>query len=416
MTKTKIYIVFISFILSSCSNFLTWHLDKGIHKNRNISLTNNELELESIQKKYNVSSSEIWSTSTNNGIQGNTGYLRLLKKNNTIYSVDSKGVLSAVSSTNGNIIWQVSTNHSVSSGISLIDNKICLGTVDAKLVCFNINSLGDNTYYPLITSIKKSTTFSKRIPDISIDLLTELASPVLPINNLILMKLDNDDLYLVDPATKDIIWKSESQNIPLRTKGASIPLILENSVFSARDNGSLSAYDKTTGTLQWLTIISSRSGRNDLESQRDAEMVILADKNKLYYGHYQGSLASLNRNNGNKIWSSPFSFTNNILLHKSSIYGSTTDNLLVSLDEASGFLNWKKQIDQKITEPFIIDKVVMVFSTDGTLLGYDIETGTQIYKKEHGYELNSRTQFIVEKNNVFFQTNDGDTICLQVNI
>ena len=84
---------------------------------------------------YNVSSSEKWSTSTNNGIQGNTGYLRILKKNNTIYSVDSDGLLSAVSSDDGDIIWQIPTNYDVSSGISILNNKICLGTTDAKLIC-----------------------------------------------------------------------------------------------------------------------------------------------------------------------------------------------------------------------------------------------------------------------------------------
>ncbi len=405
-----------SLFLTSCSNFLTWHLDRGIHKDKIFSPSNNTDQKDMPQDKYNVSSTEKWLTSTNNGIEGNTGYLRILKKNNTIYSVDSNGLLSALSSNNGEIIWQTSTNYDVSSGISLIDNKICLGTADAKLICFKIDSLSNDSHLPLITSIKNSTTFSKRVPDIEMDLFSELASPVLPINNLILMKLDNDDLYLTDPLTLDVIWKTESQNIPLRTKGSSMPLILENSVFIARDNGSLSAYDKTTGTLNWLTIISSRSGRNDLESQRDAEMSILTKNNKIYYGHYQGSLTSLDKNTGNRIWSSPFSFLNNISLHKNSIYGSTSDNLLVSLDEASGFLNWKKEINKRITEPFIIEKVVMIFTTSGTLLGYDLDTGTKVYEKEYGYDLNSRTQFIIEKNNIFFQTNDGDTICLQVNL
>ena len=416
MTKFKLYILFLSFLLTSCSNFLTWHLDRGIHKNKISVPSNNASQPETLQNKYDVSSTEIWSTSTNNGIEGNTGYLRILKKNNSIYSVDSNGLLSAVSSDNGEIIWQISTNYDVSSGISLVNNKICLGTTDAKLICFKINSLSDSSHVPILTSIKNSTTFSKKVPDIKIDLLSELASPVLPINNLILMKLDNDDLYLMDPSTKDVIWKTESQNIPLRTKGASMPFILDNSVFIARDNGSLSAYDKTTGILKWLTIISSRSGRNDLESQRDAEMSILIKNNKIYYGHYQGSLASLDKNTGDRIWSSPFSFSNNISLYKNSIYGSTSDNLLVSLDEASGFLNWKKEINTKITEPFIIEKVVMIFTTNGTLLGYDLETGIKVHEKEYGYDLNAKTQFIIQKNNIFFQTNDGDTIRLQVNL
>ena len=413
--KSRFKIIFLSLVLSSCSNILTWHLDMGIHKNKSLK-TNSTSQSETIKENYNISSSEIWSTSTNKGMHGNTGYLKTYKKNNLIYSVDSYGLLSAVSTNTGEIAWQIATNYDVSSGISVLNDKVCFGTVDAKLICFGIETLSVNSHIPLITSMKNFTTFSKSNPDVEIDLITELASPILSVNNLYLLKLDNDDLYLIDPASKDIIWKSESQNIPLRSKGASMPLVQNNTVYIARDNGSLSAYDQTNGTLKWFTIISSRSGRNDLESQRDAEMNILVSNDRLFYGHYQGEIAALDLSSGDIVWSSPLSFINNILIHSSSILGSTTSNVLVSLDEASGFINWKSEVNKDITEPFIIDKIVMIFSTDGTLFGYDMESGEKVYEEEYGYDIHQKTEFIVEKNNIYFQSNDGDTIHLRVSL
>ena len=415
MMKSRFTIIFLSLILSSCSNILTWHLDMGIHKNKSIK-TNSTSQSETIKENYNISSSEIWSTTTNKGMHGNTGYLNTYKKNNLIYSVDSYGLLSAVSTNTGEIAWQIATNYDVSSGVSVLNDKVCFGTMDAKLICFGIETLSVNSYMPLISSMKNFTTLSKSNPDIEIDLITELASPILSVNNLYLLKLDNDDLYLIDPVTKDIIWKSESQNIPLRSKGASMPLVQNNTVYIARDNGSLSAYDKTNGTLKWFTIISSRSGRNDLESQRDAEMNILVSNDRLFYGHYQGEIAALDLSSGDIVWSSPLSFINNISIHSSSILGSTTSNVLVSLDEASGFINWKSEVNKDITEPFIIDKIVMIFSTDGTLFGYDMESGEKVYEEEYGYNIHPKTEFIVEKNNVYFQSNDGDTIHLRVSL
>ena len=415
MIKYRFNIILLSLILSSCSNLLTWHLDKGIHKETSTQVNSNS-ESEIIKKNFNVSSTEIWSTSTNSGIHGNTGYLKTYKEDNLIYSVDSYGLVSAISSTNGDIVWQVATNYDVSSGISLLNDKLCFGTMDAKLICFDIETLSDNSHLPFISSMKNLTTFSKSSPDVEIDLITELASPILSINNLFLLKLDNDDLYLIDPSSQDVIWKSESQNIPLRTKGASIPLVLNKTVYIARDNGSLSAYDQTNGTLKWLTVISSRSGRNDLESQRDAEMNILINDNLLFYGHYQGDLASLDLNTGDIIWSSPLSFINNLSIYGSSILGSTTNNVLISLDKASGFVIWKKEINKDITEPIIIDRIVMTFSTDGTLYGYDIESGEMVYQEEYGYDIHPKTEFIVEKNDIYFQSNDGDIIHLRVNL
>ena len=153
MIKYRFNIIFLSFILSSCSNFLTWHLDKGIHKKTSIR-PDAIVESQTITENYDVSSSEIWSTSTNKGIHGNTGYLKTYKKNNLIYSVDSYGLMSAVSSTSGKIIWQIATNYDVSSGISVLNDKACFGTMDAKLICFDIETLSGNSHLPVITSLK----------------------------------------------------------------------------------------------------------------------------------------------------------------------------------------------------------------------------------------------------------------------
>ena len=61
-------------------------------------------------------------------------------------------------------------------------------------------------------------------------------------------------------------------------------------------------------------------------------------------------------------------FINNLTIKNNSIFGSTTDNMLVSLDQASGFLNWKVNLNESVTEPFVIGKTVMVFSVTGILL------------------------------------------------
>ena len=413
MNKKYFYILSL-LLVSSCSNILTWHLDKGIHKNSSPSQITKKTKNTEVEPTYNISSNIVWSTSVNGGIYGNTAYMSMVKDNNILYSVDTDGLISAVSSQDGSTIWQVPTNYEISSGPSVLNDKICVGTMNAKLACFDINSLATNSYIPLISYIQNSTTFSEASTYIEIDLITELASPIQMINNLFLLKLDNDDLYLIDSDTQDTIWKSESQNIPLRTKGASKPKLYNNSVLLARDNGSIASYNQINGTLEWFTIISSRSGRNDLESQRDAEMDILIQDERLFYGHYQGDLASLDIRTGDIIWSSPFSFINNLTIKNNSIFGSTTDNMLVSLDQASGFLNWKVNLNESVTEPFVIGKTVMVFSVTGILYGYNIETGNQVYKMDYGYDLHTRTQFIKDKNIIYFQTTDGDIICLQV--
>ena len=411
-------LLFITIVISSCSNLLTWHLDKGIHKKAResdkIDTINSVNALPVIN--MNIRSNILWSTSVNSAPDGNTGYLRIKKINSTIYTVDNDGMLSALSTEDGDILWQVPTKYDVSSGISIVNNKACIGTTNAKLLCYELSNLASNKHIPLVSNIQNIATFSEYEADIDINLVTELASPILSINNLFLLKLDNDDLYLIDPVSHNIIWKSESRNIPLRTKGSSMPLIHEDNVFIARDNGSIASYNKFNGALNWFTITSSRSGRNDLESQRDAEMDIRVEEDKLYYGHFQGNLASLDKNSGKIIWSSPFSIESNISLASNSIIGSTTENMLISLDKTSGFLNWKQEINDNITEPFIIDNIAMIITTSGLLIGHDLESGSRVFEKDLGFDINHQTQFITNKNKVYFQSENGKIVCLQITI
>ena len=93
-------------------------------------------------------------------------------------------------------------------------------------------------------------------------------------------------------------------------------------------------------------------------------MEIIIDNDKLYYGHFQGELNALDISTGNIVWTSPFSFINNITINNNAIYGTTSDNMIVSIDQASGFLNWKsKTSSEQLTQPFIVSNVIMAFTT-----------------------------------------------------
>ena len=415
----KRFIILFFLFISSCSNLLTWHLDKGIHKQAKIEAKQSSSEKvinSESTSKIDISVTFVWSKSVNSGIKGNSSYLHAEKINNSLYTIDTDGLLSAIDLTTGNIEWSVPTNRQISSGLSSINNSICLGTTNAKLICHDIDLLASNKYTPLISSLSNITEFSEYPAEIEVDLITELATPTIAINNLLLLKLDNDDLYLIDPSDRSTIWKSESQNITLRTKGSSKPLYQNNTVFVARDNGSVSSYNAIDGTLNWFTIISSRSGRNDLESQRDAEMQIIIDNESLYYGHFQGELNALDINTGNIIWASPFSFINDIVINDNSIYGSTSDNMLVSIDQASGFVNWKsKTSSEKFTQPFIINDLVMAFTTQGRLVAFN-KNGYLVYEKEFDLDIHSQTKFIQDGNKLYFQTIDGDIVHLIINL
>ena len=145
-------------------------------------------------------------------------------------------------------------------------------------------------------------------------------------------------------------------------------------------------------------------------------MQINIDNDKLYYGHFQGELTALDRNTWNIIWTSPFSFINDIIINDNAIYGSTSDNKLVSIDQASGFLNWRSKISsEQFTQPFIIKDLVMTFTTQGTLVAFK-KDGTNVYEEKFDLNLHPQTKFILDGNKLYFQTLDGDIVHFVITI
>lgn len=403
-------------LLSSCSNFFTWHLD--LREKRGLDTGNVAIEQkkETIRSNISVNTQVNWYTNVNKGASGFTDYLRIVEINDIFYMVDSYGLLSAIDK-DGDIQWSMPVNVDVSSGLSVIDNMICIGSNDARLLCYDVNQLSLNKHTTIISSINNAVTFDKLDPKLEMELITELSSPVINKNSLLLLKLDNDDIFMIDSMTKKTLWESRGQNIPLKTKGSSMPLIDNDTVIVARDNGSISSYNILDGTLNWFSIISSRSGRNDLEAQRDAEMNIAIVSDKIIYGHYQGSLTLLDQKNGQTIWASPFSFVNDIVVNNNSIYGSTSDNYVISIDLASGFLNWKYDVsnDKVLSHPVVIDDIIALVTTDGDLMTFDKELGTLISIKETGFEFHQQVNIINHGKQIYIQTLDGKLVNIEIN-
>ena len=168
----KPFIILFLLLMSSCSNLLTWHLDKGIHRQAKIDGNQSSTEQivdNEVITKVDISATMLWSKSVNSGLEGNSAYLYQEKKNNIIFTVDTDGLLSAIDLTNGNINWSVPTNREVSSGISVINNSICLGTSSAELICHNINLLASNQHTPIITSLSNLTKFSEYPAETKLD-------------------------------------------------------------------------------------------------------------------------------------------------------------------------------------------------------------------------------------------------------
>ena len=319
----------------------------------------------------------LWSTDTGEERSYKTGTLQPVFSNNISYTIDSEGKVTAINLSSGNIEWVYDLELSVSSGLSLHEDMLFFGTSDGKYYGYKIDSL--NSSYGLldrldITSFLRESSIK---PDVLVQLLSEVSSTGLGLDNLMFIKLDDGNTVAVNIDNSNIEWQYKGKNVPLSMKGSGSISNLNNNLFIARDDGNLISLRKESGKLNWLVSISPKSGRNELESLRDIEMTPYVKDGLVFVGSFQGNLVSVDSISGNIIWSTPMSVLSNIDIDENYIYVADSKGAIYALDRFSGFTKWKITLEDNLigTQTFSLDEYIINVSTNGYIMVIDKEKG-----------------------------------------
>ena len=331
-----------------------------------------------IKEYQNISVKLLWSTDIGQGRSFKTGTLQPIFANNNSYTIDSEGLITSIDLSSGKIKWVYDLDLNVSSGLSLHNDMLFFGTNDGKYYGYKIDRLTSS--YKFFDKFDITSLFQKSSikPDLLVQLLSEVSSPGLGIDNLIFIKLDDGNTAAINIENSKIKWKYKGRNVPLSMKGSGAIVNLNNNLFIARDDGNLISLKKNTGKLNWLISISPRSGRNELESLRDIEMTPFIKDGTIFIGSFQGNLISVDAFSGTLIWSKPMSILSNIDVDEDNVYVADSKGYIFSLDRFSGFTKWKLKLENNLigTQSFSHDKYIINISTKGHVVVIDKIQGT----------------------------------------
>ncbi|MBT5406490.1 MAG: PQQ-binding-like beta-propeller repeat protein [Gammaproteobacteria bacterium] len=319
----------------------------------------------------------LWSTDIGEERSYKTGTLQPVFSNNVSYTIDSEGRVTAIDLSSGSIKWVYDLELNVSSGLSLHQNMLFFGTSDGKYYGYEIDSL--NSSYGLLDRLNITSLLRESLikPDVFVQLISEVSSTGLGIDNLMFIKLDDGNTVAVNIDNSTIEWQYKGKNVPLSMKGSGSISNLNNNLFIARDDGNLVSLSKDSGKLNWLVSISPKSGRNELESLRDIEMTPYVKDGLVFIGSFQGNLVSVDAFSGNIIWSTPMSVLSNIDIDENYIYVADSYGAIFALDRFSGFIKWKITLVNSLvgTQSFSHDKYLINVSTNGYIMVIDKEKG-----------------------------------------
>jgi len=400
------YLVFSSLV--GCA-----YLDKPISSIGNL-FNNNE---EAIKLVKNVSSEVLWSTDVGQAQSFRTTILQPAYNNDSIYTIDSSGLINSINSNDGDENWAYSLNLDVTSGISFHDGYLFFGTLDGKIYGYNINRLksSDNFFSDLsvINLLDKKTLE----PDMMVELNSEVSAPITGMDEKIFVRLSDGDTLAINYKTSSVIWNYKGRNVALNIKGSGSVSTSFNNIFVARDDGTLISLSHDSGKLNWLTSISPRSGRNELESLRDVEMTPLLDDGIVFVGSYQGSLIAVDSLTGTLIWSTPMSVRSNLDTDEYNIYVATEDGSIFALDKFTGDIVWKSTVNSKLflTQSLVYDNYVVTLSASGHIVIVDRNTGNLLSLQELISPINYQSRFLIIDKILYIVTKNGRLNSIRIN-
>ena len=408
MKYRNFFSYFIFFFLVGCA-----YLDKPVSVIENI--FNNDEETTDFVK--NVSSQVLWSTDIGKARSYRTTVLQPAYNDGNIYTIDSNGLIHSINSSDGDENWSYSLNLDVTSGISFHNGYLFFGTFDGKIYGYDIDRLKlSNNFFDdlnVINLLNKKTLD----PDMMIELNSEVSAPITGMDEKIFVRLSDGDTLAINYKTSSIIWQYHGKNVTLNIKGSGSISTSFNNIFVARDDGTLISLSHDSGKLNWLTSISPRSGRNELESLRDVEMTPLLDDGIVFVGSYQGSLIAVDSLTGTLIWSNPMSVRSNLDTDEYNIYVATEDGSIFALDKYTGDIVWKSSVNSKLflTQSLVYENYIATLSTSGHIVIVDRNTGNLLSLQELISPIDYQSRFLIIDKILYIVTKNGRLNSIQIN-
>ena len=360
----------------------------------------------------------VWSTNIGSDRDAGTAVLQpSFDGKNSIYTIDTDGLVTATDINSGDISWKFDLNLDVTSGLLYHNGHLYFGTADGKIFGYRVDYLKENSSILSSIDIVGLINDSDIPPSLSLQLKSEIASPAVGIDDFIYFKQGDGDTVAINLKSKEVEWTHQGKNVALSLKGSAAITIDSSNLYVARDDGNFISLTNDTGKLNWLINISPRSGRNELESLRDVEMSPLIKDGIVYVGSFQGSLVSVDVITGEIIWRRSMSVHSNSAIDDYIIYLPSNNGDIVALDRFSGEVIWSTVLDKDIlfSQPVLVNNYLLSFGTNGYVVVLNKDDGAIIHYNKLLGLIDYQSNVLTVNNTVYIVTKDGRLNAIRLN-
>jgi len=355
-----------------------------------------QLPTELVEFEAVIEVDEKWDVSVGKGHEGLVLGLKPTTDGEQIYAASFDGNVIAFDTNRGRKIWKNNYDLSFTSGPTFKDGILVLGTNDGELIALDA----------LTGEILWATTVS-----------SEILAPVSIGDDKIFVRTVDGSLTALSKEDGAQQWLVNHKVPRLSLRGTSTPVKFANAVLCGFDDGKVSAYDVSNGTLLWETMLTPAGGRTEIEKimDIDAPMVILG--NELYVGSYQGALGAMALESGDIIWVTEASIYAGMAADDNAVFVSEADGTVMALSRFTGREIWKKEnlLYRNPTAPVIMDDSIVIGDLEGYLHWLDKTTG-EIQERINIGKSKISSAPLVLNNSIYVLTDSGDLVSVEKTI
>jgi outer membrane protein assembly factor BamB len=266
------------------------------------------------------------------------------------YTVDSSGLIRSIDLTNGRKLWRFRSGYEPITGLGGSPQLLIVTSRDGDLAAMREVEDGLELLW--------STRIGSEVR----------ATPVVDGEQIFVRSVDGRlrSLSAEDGGEQWLV----SQRVPaLSLTGNSVPVVVGDLVIVGFDDGKLTAYDRLSGKTMWETTITVPRGRTEVERLVDLDGNLVVRDGVVYAVSFQGHLAAVQAINGDVLWSRKFSSFQAIAIDDTSLYLSSDDSDIWSVDRRTGSAFWKQDVlhARRITAPTLIGDKLVVADFEGYL-------------------------------------------------
>ncbi len=334
-----------------------------------------------------VSPRVLWTTSVGSGATG-YDYLRMnpAVSGAAIYTASTGGTVTAVNKTNGRTLWQANVRKTLASGPGAGDGLVVVGAQNGEVIA--------------LAESNGAVRWKAAIPG------EVIGNPAVGNGVVVVKAVDGYTRGLsADDGQERWAYQQVEPNLILR--GASSPVIRDNSVIVGFANGSLAKLSVSDGGLSWVQTIAIPEGAFAIQRMIDIDADPVVYNHQIYAATYQGKISSLEWSSGQTLWTHDISSYTGMAADGDSVFISDAKGHVYSFGGNSGLVNWRQnKLEYRIlSAPAVMGNTVVVGDGQGYLHWLSKTDGRFVGRASLGSAIYASP--IVENNVLYALTNNG---------